>query len=134
MYIIMGYVPEGDLGAMIQGGESLPESTVQSIAWQTLQALDYLHRKKITHRDIKPDNILIQSRDPIHVKLSDFGLSKIVNEQTFLNTFCGTLLYCAPEVFSNYHQYRKEKSSKRQRAGSKRFVSLLIFSLRFPSF
>ncbi|KAI9783883.1 MAG: hypothetical protein M1816_001135 [Peltula sp. TS41687] len=119
MYIIMEYVPEGDLSRLIQGCGPLHEPTVQAIAWQTLQALNYLHQRKVTHRDIKPDNILIASLDPVYVKLSDFGLSKIVNEQTFLHTFCGTLLYCAPEVFSTYDQYRKDKKSKRQRAGNK---------------
>src|SRR5205814_6073652 len=71
-----------------------------------------------THRDIKPDNILIASFDPLIVKLSDFGLSKCVNdEETFLKTFCGTLLYCAPEVYPEYATYQQGENRKRRRVG-----------------
>jgi serine/threonine protein kinase len=51
----------------------------------------------MVHRDIKPSNILIKSRDPLHIKLADFGLANIGWE---LNTACGTLQYVAPEIYS----------------------------------
>ncbi|KAK0107536.1 hypothetical protein ONS96_003343 [Cadophora gregata f. sp. sojae] len=106
LYIIMEFVPCGDLGSLVNKHGPLPEADVKSMARQLLSALKYLHEGGITHRDVKPDNILIQSRDPIHVKLTDFGLSKMIDsEETFLRTFCGTLLYCAPEVYSEYREY-----------------------------
>jgi serine/threonine protein kinase len=108
LYIIMEFVPHGDLQAYLKHG-LLSEPNAILVARQTLLALDYLHGKNITHRDIKPDNILIASENPLIIKLSDFGLSKVKKDDTFLKTFCGTLLYCAPEVFPHY-----------QNAGTKR--------------
>lgn len=113
----MEYIPAGELSDFTQKNGPMPEVMVKTVARQILHALDYLHRRKITHRDIKPDNILISSFDPLRVKLSDFGLSKVVNNQeTFLKTFCGTLLYCAPEVYPEYDQYRRGER-KRRRVG-----------------
>ncbi|EHK98824.1 putative Serine/threonine-protein kinase RAD53 [Glarea lozoyensis 74030] len=106
LYIIMEFVPGGDLGSLISQSGHLPENTVRDITDQLLGALGYLHGKNITHRDVKPDNILISQRDPYVVKLTDFGLSKMIdNDETFLRTFCGTLLYCAPEVYMEYKDY-----------------------------
>ncbi|KAK4201269.1 putative serine/threonine-protein kinase [Triangularia verruculosa] len=106
LIIIMEYVGKGDLGKMISQYGPLTEDTTKIMAGQLLSALDYLHKMNITHRDVKPDNILVSSHDPFVVKLTDFGLSKMIDhEQTFLRTFCGTLLYCAPEVYSEYAEY-----------------------------
>lgn len=118
VYIIMEYVPHGELSRYMQEQGPIPEEQVQIITRQILHALQYLHRRNITHRDIKPDNILIASLEPLIVKLSDFGLSKCVNdEETFLKTFCGTLLYCAPEVYPEYASYQLGENRKRRRAG-----------------
>ncbi|KAJ5273632.1 hypothetical protein N7478_008757 [Penicillium angulare] len=117
IYIIMEYVPGGELSTYLQSPGRIPEDSVQTIARQILRALNYLHKRRITHRDIKPDNILIASVDPLRVKLSDFGLSKATQEETFLKTFCGTLLYCAPEVYPDYDTYRLGEARKRRRVG-----------------
>ncbi|KKY16962.1 putative meiosis-specific serine threonine-protein kinase mek1 [Diplodia seriata] len=113
LYIIMEYVPYGNLSDLLSGGRAIAEYFVQRMACQILSCLAYLHSKRITHRDIKPDNILIASEEPFNVKLSDFGLSKVVtNNDTFLKTFCGTLLYCAPEVFPHYDSHGNRKRRK----------------------
>ncbi|KUL89643.1 hypothetical protein ZTR_00553 [Talaromyces verruculosus] len=117
IYIIMEYIAGGELSAYLASNGKIAEDMVKSIARQLLHALQYLHKRKITHRDIKPDNILISSVDPLRVKLSDFGLSKVVQEETFLKTFCGTLLYCAPEVYPEYDNYRQGVARKRRRLG-----------------
>ncbi|KAJ9669266.1 Protein kinase protein rad53 [Coniosporium apollinis] len=119
IYIIMEYVPCGDLQDYLKENDVLHEAAAKRMAYQILNALAYLHRKNITHRDIKPDNILIASLDPFEVKLSDFGLSKVVqHDETFLKTFCGTLLYCAPEVFPHYGTHAATKGSKRRKPGT----------------
>jgi serine/threonine protein kinase len=53
----------------------------------------------------------------LRVKLSDFGLSKVAQEETFMKTFCGTLLYCAPEVYPEYESYKRGEARKRRRLG-----------------
>ncbi|KPI45091.1 Serine/threonine-protein kinase RAD53 [Cyphellophora attinorum] len=118
VYIIMELLNHGELSAELRSRSYLPEAEVQQITRQVLHALYYLHRRGVTHRDIKPDNILIASRDPLIVKLGDFGLSKCVTDQeTFLKTFCGTLLYCAPEVYPDYNSYAQGALPKRRRIG-----------------
>ncbi|KAM0330020.1 hypothetical protein ACHAQA_004190 [Verticillium albo-atrum] len=127
LIIIMEFVPGGDLGRLVADRGVLPEVLVQRMATQLLSAMEYLHENNITHRDVKPDNILVQSVDPFEVKLTDFGLSKMVdNEQTFLRTFCGTLLYCAPEVYSEYleyddHGFRQPRGKSRRAPPGQRY-------------
>ena len=48
-------------------------------------ALDLMHRQKIVHRDIKPDNILILEKDELHVCIADFGLACRLTDDKFLN-------------------------------------------------
>jgi serine/threonine protein kinase len=121
LYIIMEFVPCGDLQHYLNNYGHLTEPLAKIMSFQVFDALAYLHRKKITHRDIKPDNILLADMGSANftVKLSDFGLSKVVNnDETFLKTFCGTLLYCAPEVFPQYDMQSTNQGKKRGRRGN----------------
>ncbi len=94
--LTLEYIPFGSL----QDQKNISNAECLTILWQGLLALSDLHGRKepIVHRDIKPANILIHSRDPFHIKLSDFGLSRVSND---LTTYCGTALYLAPEVYKS---------------------------------
>jgi serine/threonine protein kinase len=117
----MDYVPHGDLDQLISKHKQLDEDTVKVMAWQLLSALKYLHSMGVIHRDVKPDHILIQSYDPMHVKLTNCSLSKLIEDtdETFSGTFCGTLLYCAPEMYTEYPEY-DAKSNHTHRGKDKR--------------
>lgn len=97
-YLVMEFVPGGDLMDFVAAHGSVGEEAGREITKQILQAIKYVHSLGISHRDLKPDNILIAQDDPVLVKITDFGLGKISDKGTFMKTFCGTLAYVAPEV------------------------------------
>ncbi|ERS97236.1 CAMK protein kinase [Sporothrix schenckii ATCC 58251] len=72
-------------------------SEAREVLRQLLEALAYLNDKNVTHRDVKPANIILVSRHPIHTKLVDFGYATDVSS---FKTNCGTPLYLAPELFT----------------------------------
>nr|XP_034348497.1 sperm motility kinase X-like [Arvicanthis niloticus] len=95
-YLVMEYASEGELlDRIIQEG-SLEESETRRMFAQIVCAVQYCHDRHIVHRDIKASNILIDCRG--NTKLCDFGLAAKVIPGQKLAGFCGTLLYCAPEV------------------------------------
>ncbi|RSL72945.1 hypothetical protein CEP53_000941 [Fusarium sp. AF-6] len=96
IFITMEYLPLGDLQCYLNN--PLPDCEARTITEQTLQGIDFMHRSKIAHRDLKPKNILVQHKGPNWwVKLSDFGCSK-QSESTSLRTIIGTEPYLAPEL------------------------------------
>jgi len=74
------------------------EDKAKSIFKQLIDAVEYMHDKKVAHRDLKPENILLRDKESDVVKISDFGLSRFVSEGSYLKTLCGTPMYLAPEV------------------------------------
>lgn len=97
-YLLMEFVSGGDLMDFVAAHGSVGEDAGREITRQILEAVRYIHEKGISHRDLKPDNILIEQDDPVLVKITDFGLAKVQGNGTFMKTFCGTLAYVAPEV------------------------------------
>jgi calcium/calmodulin-dependent protein kinase I len=108
LYLVMELVTGGELFKKIIEIGSYTEATASLCVKNTLSAVKYLHDNGIVHRDLKPTNLLLKSPEDItNVKLADFGLSKIVGDQTILQTTCGTPIYVAPEVLAG-DGYEKE--------------------------
>lgn len=99
VFIMLELMHGGDLLSRIQRCSYLPEEQSKLFFYQICHAIKYLHDRKVTHRDLKPDNILLATKDDeTLVKVSDFGLSKLVQNNSVMRTLCGTPLYVAPEV------------------------------------
>ncbi|KAI4487422.1 hypothetical protein M0804_005571 [Polistes exclamans] len=101
VYIVLELMEGGELFQRITSRGRLTENHAKLIFYQVVLAVNYLHDSGITHRDLKPENILLASNaDVTLAKVSDFGLSKLVDAQTMMKTFCGTPMYVAPEILS----------------------------------
>jgi hypothetical protein len=90
------YMDLGDLKRLVEHSGPLPECVLKHVLRQALLGLGYLHRNRQVHRDIKPDNVLINHR--ARVKIADFGLLKeLQDSQHETTSFLGTLTYLSPE-------------------------------------
>ncbi|XP_033232087.1 ovarian-specific serine/threonine-protein kinase Lok isoform X2 [Belonocnema kinseyi] len=100
VYIVLELMEGGELFDRIRQTQcGLSDKNAKLIFYQVALAVQYLHSEGITHRDLKPENILLASdKDVTLVKVSDFGLSKFVDAETMMKTFCGTMMYVAPEI------------------------------------
>ncbi|KAI9759441.1 MAG: hypothetical protein M4579_002355 [Chaenotheca gracillima] len=108
VYLVLELATEGELFNWIILKSKLTESETRKVFIQLFQAIKYLHERNIVHRDIKPENILLVDKY-LTVKLADFGLAKIIGEESFTRTLCGTPSYVAPEILedSDHRKYTR---------------------------
>ncbi|RNF04157.1 putative protein kinase [Trypanosoma rangeli] len=98
LWIVMEYMPGGELRTAIIRDGSFSETKARRITTQLLLALEFIHQKGIVHRDLKPENCLLSGGDLV-CKISDFGFSVLVWSDQCLMSFCGTTVFMAPEIF-----------------------------------
>ncbi|XP_060972898.1 CBL-interacting serine/threonine-protein kinase 21 isoform X3 [Cannabis sativa] len=100
IYIVMEYVPGGQLSDKMLYSKRLNESEARKLFQQLIDVVDYCHNKGVYHRDLKPENLLLDSKG--NIKVSDFGLSALMHKPGgLLSTACGSPSYVAPELIAN---------------------------------
>lgn len=81
LYLVMEFLPGGDLMSLLMAKDILPENQAKLYAAEMVLAIEAVHELKCIHRDIKPDNVLIGIDG--HIKLSDFGLSRQADHELY---------------------------------------------------
>ncbi|XP_022146558.1 serine/threonine-protein kinase tricorner-like [Momordica charantia] len=83
LYLIMQYLPGGDMMTLLMRKDTLSEDEARFYVGETVLAIESIHKHNYIHRDIKPDNLLLDRYG--HIKLSDFGLCKPLESSSFPN-------------------------------------------------
>ncbi|KAL0673321.1 hypothetical protein Bca4012_001302 [Brassica carinata] len=96
--IVMEYVAGGQLSDKLCR-HKMKESDARKLFQQLIDAVDYCHNRGVYHRDLKPQNLLLDSKG--NLKVSDFGLSAVPKSGDMLSTACGSPCYIAPELIMN---------------------------------
>jgi len=104
IYFVIDYKEGGDLYERFRQLRRFSEAEAKFYIAEVIMALEYLHSKDIIYRDLKPENVLIDSEG--HICLTDFGTSKSLNDEKETNTFIGTCDYMAPEIIQG-NEYGK---------------------------
>lgn len=97
IYMLLSYVPGGELFTHLRRAKRFTPDVTRFYLATIILALKYLHSFNIIYRDLKPENLLLDSRG--YLRLIDFGFAKIVDDRTW--TLCGTPEYLAPEIIQS---------------------------------
>ncbi|MFD0683770.1 serine/threonine-protein kinase [Actinomadura fibrosa] len=98
---VMEYLPGGTLREYIEErGTALETPAVVRVAAQIAEGLAALHAAKVIHQDLKPENVLVRSREPLELALADFGSSRYLDQSAMFTSAGHTLAYTAPETFA----------------------------------
>mmetsp|Transcript_13111 Transcript_13111/g.57031 ORF Transcript_13111/g.57031 Transcript_13111/m.57031 type:complete len:248 (-) Transcript_13111:2514-3257(-) len=99
VFIVTELAAGGELLERIIEHGKFAEEDARSVIHQVLQGVEYLHMRKVVHRDLKLENILLSDKTPqATVKIADFGLARFFADDSELRTICGSPLYVAPEI------------------------------------
>ncbi|XP_015416264.1 PREDICTED: serine/threonine-protein kinase 38-like isoform X3 [Myotis davidii] len=114
LYLIMEFLPGGDMMTLLMKKDTLTEEETQFYISETVLAIDAIHQLGFIHRDIKPDNLLLDAKG--HVKLSDFGLCTGL-KKAHRTEFYRNLTHNPPSDFSfqNMNSKRKAETWKKNR-------------------
>ncbi|XP_064109491.1 MAP/microtubule affinity-regulating kinase 3-like isoform X15 [Macrobrachium nipponense] len=97
LYLVMEYASGGEVFDYLVFHGRMKEKEARAKFRQIVSAVQYCHQKKIIHRDLKAENLLLDSE--MVIKIADFGFSNEFTPGNKLDTFCGSPPYAAPELF-----------------------------------
>jgi len=97
LYLVMEYASGGEVFDYLVLHGRMKEKEARAKFRQIVSAVQYCHQKKIIHRDLKAENLLLDSE--MNIKIADFGFSNEFVPGNKLDTFCGSPPYAAPELF-----------------------------------
>eukprot|EP00746_Dinoflagellata_sp_MGD_P145296 gnl/MRDRNA2_/MRDRNA2_77925_c0_seq1.p1 gnl/MRDRNA2_/MRDRNA2_77925_c0~~gnl/MRDRNA2_/MRDRNA2_77925_c0_seq1.p1 ORF type:complete len:557 (+),score=100.85 gnl/MRDRNA2_/MRDRNA2_77925_c0_seq1:124-1794(+) len=100
IYFVMELLEGGELFTRLAEKDHYSEFDAAQATHQMLLAISYLHAHNIAHRDLKLENFLYEKKKANHLKLIDFGFSKVRDPNVKMEASCGTISYVAPEVLS----------------------------------
>ncbi|MEO8674375.1 MAG: protein kinase, partial [Casimicrobiaceae bacterium] len=98
-YELLEYVPGGTLGDLIREGP-LPKDDIERIVAEIADALNGIHAHRILHRDLKPENVLVRSKSPLALALTDFGIASLTSATQHFTSAARTTKYAAPEALT----------------------------------
>lgn len=97
LYLVMEYASGGEVFDYLVSHGRMKEKEARAKFRQIVSAVQYCHQKRIIHRDLKAENLLLDSE--MNIKIADFGFSNEFTPGNKLDTFCGSPPYAAPELF-----------------------------------
>lgn len=97
LFLVLDYYKNGDFAKFLNN-RSLKEKFAKNYMFQLRDGLQYLFSKNVIHRDLKPQNILLDDNN--NLIITDFGLAKHFKSNEMLETVCGSPLYMAPEIIA----------------------------------
>lgn len=122
--LVMEFMAGGELFDVLDENGPYGEANAVKHMRSVGSALGYLHAGGVAHRDLKPENLLLTSKGLEGVlKLSDFGLAKILEGSQLMSVACGTWIYCAPEVL----RVRREKTGSYSMKCDMFSIGLILF-------
>ena len=96
LYLILDYFPGGDLRFYLNKNVQFNEKQIKFFISNLILSLRYIHKNKIIHRDVKPENLILDEKG--YLNLADFGISRKVKKTESIKDKSGTLGYLSPET------------------------------------